>query len=188
MTKSEAVAGISDHAGWAVVVCVADDRVLDVRRIELIEPGLPNLPHHHEGQMMPIGEAVALIDRVRASAELCARIALDELPVDVKAIAIRKRPVLPPTVAERIANYRAQNVADTVMYRDALAEAAKARGWSVHEYDAKTVFAEATEALGLDEDISVRLKEIGKVFGPPWQRDHKLATAAAIVAAKARRQ
>ncbi len=188
MTESEAVAGISDHAGWAVVVCVANDIVLDSRRIELVEPGLPNLPHHHEAQTLPIGEAVALVDRVRASAELYARSALDELPAVVEAIAIRKRPALPPTVSERITNYRAQNVADTVMYRDALADAAKARGWSVHEYDAKIVFAEAAAALGIDEDISAWLKEIGKVFGPPWQRDHKLATAAAIVVARARRQ
>lgn len=185
MSEAKAVAGVSDHGGWAVVVCVADDRVLDRRRIELIETGLPNHPHHHEGQTLPIGEAVALVERVRASAALCARSALDELPADVGAIAIRKRPTLPPTVAERITNYRAQNVADSVMYRDAIADAAKALGWSVREYDAKTVFAEAAEALGL-EDISVRFKEIGKEIGRPWQKDHKLATAAAIVAAKAR--
>ena len=180
MSEASAVAGVSDHNGWAVVVCVADGKVLDRRRIELVEPGLPNMPHHHVGQTLPIGEAVALVERVRASAALCARNALDELPADIGAIAIRKRPTLPPTVAERITNYWAQNRADSVMYRDAIAEAAEARGWSVHEYDAKAVFAEAAEALGL-EDISARMKEIGKVLGPPWRKDHKLATAAAIV-------
>ncbi len=161
--------------------------MLDVRRIELIEPGLPNFAYHHEAQKLPIGEAVALVERVRASAALCARSALDELPTSVGVIAIRKRPTLPPTVAERITNYWAQARADSVRSRDVLAEAAKARGWSVLEYDAKTVFAEAANVLGLD-DIAVRLKEIGKPFGPPWNKDHKLATAAAIVAAKARRQ
>jgi hypothetical protein len=185
MRESEAVAGISDHGGWAVVVCVANGKVLDARRIELVEPGLPSLPHHHQAQRLPIDEGVALVERVRASAEACARRALAELPLNVGAIAIRKRPALPPTVAERITNYRAQCVADWVMYRDALEKAAQARGWSVREYDAKTVFAEAADVLGL-EDISVKLKEIGKAVGRPWRMDHKLATAAAIVAAKTR--
>ncbi len=154
MTES-AAAGISDHCGWAVVVCVAaDNRVLNSRRIELIEPGLPSLPHHSQGQRLPISDAVALVERVRASAETCATRALDELPPDVRSIVIRKRPALPPTVAERITNYWAQTRADTVMYRDVLAQAAKARGWSVREYDSKTVLAEAADVLGLDEDIS----------------------------------
>jgi len=177
------VAGISDHCGWAVVVCVANGDVLDRRRIELVEPGLPNLPHHHEAQMLPMDEAVALVERVRVSAAACARTALEALPAGVVAIAIRKRPTLPPTVAERITDYRAQTMADSVLYRDVIAAAAQARGWSVTEYSAKTVLQEAAEALGL-EDISARLQEIGKALGPPWRKDHRLATAAAIAAAK----
>ena len=78
MSEASAVAGVSDHNGWAVVVCVADGKVFDRRRIELVEPGLPCMPHHHEGQALPIGEAVALVARVRASAALCAGSALDE--------------------------------------------------------------------------------------------------------------
>ena len=182
---AKAAAGVSDHCGWAVVVCVANGEVLDRRRIELIAPGLPSLPHHHEGQLLPIGEAVALVERVRTSAALCARKALEALPADVTAIAIRKRPTLPPTIAERITNYRAQNAADTVMYRDAIADAAEALGWSVTEYDPRTVFHQAAETLGLD-DISDRLREIGEALGPPWRKDHMLATAAAIVASKRR--
>lgn len=184
MAEAKVAAGVYDHGGWAAVVCIADDIVLDRRRIELIEPGLPKHPHHHEGQTLPIAEGFALVERVRASATLCARSALDELPAGVGAIAIRKRPTLPPTVAERITNYRAQNVADSAMYRDVITDAAKTQGWLVCQYDVKTVFAEAAKALGL-EDISVRMKEIGKSIGPPWQKDHKLATAATIVAAKA---
>jgi hypothetical protein len=45
-----------------------------------------------------------------------------------------------PTLApERIKDYRAQNVADWVMYRKALASAAEARGRPVHWYNAKKV-------------------------------------------------
>ena len=37
--------------------------------VELIEDGLPSLPHHHDGQGLPLQEAVALVGRVRAGAE-----------------------------------------------------------------------------------------------------------------------
>jgi len=185
MVEAKAVAGISDHAGWAVAVCVANGEVIDRRRIELIEPGLPNMPYHHDAQGLPADEAEALIERVRRSAVLCARHGLEALPAGIYAIAIRKRPPLPATVAERIADYHAQTRADGVMYRDALAETAQALGWSVVEYGVKTVFREAAEALGLG-DISPRLGEIGKALGPPWQKDHRLAAAAAIVAAHGR--
>lgn len=180
------VAGISDHAGWAVVVCVARGEVIDRRRIDLLEPGLPNMPFHHDAQELPADEAEALVARVRRSAAQCAKSALGVLPANVQAIAIRRRPLLPTTVAERIADYWAQARADGVMYRDVLAEAAEAQGWSVVEYDAKTVLREAAHTLGLD-DISSRFDEIGKTLGTPWQRDHRLAAAAAIVAGAATR-
>ncbi len=176
-----AQAGVSDHAGWAAVVCVAGDEVVLRRRIELIEPGLPCMPHHHEAQHLPLDEGVALIGRVRASAARCAAQALDELPAGVRVLCIRERPTLPPTLPERIASYWAQCRADSVMYRDVLAEAAEARGWTVVEYAPKTVVAEAGEALGLD--MAVRLKKIGERLGPPWAKDQRLAAAAAYCAA-----
>lgn len=184
MTGLTAAAGIFDHAGWAFVVSVAADRtVLDSRRITLVEAGLPSLPHHCEGQRLPIDDAVALVERVRASAKTCAIRTLDGLPAGVNAVALRKRPVLPPTVAECITGYWANARADTVMYRNALAEAAAARGWSVHEYEAKTVLAEASGVLGPGEDITAWLARTRKQFGPPWRQDHNIATAAAVVAA-----
>ena len=184
MSGTRMAAGVYDHAGWAAVVCIAKDMVVDRRRIDLIEPGLPKLPHHTEGQTLPIADGVALVARVRTSAALSAGRALDTLPASVAAIAIRERPMLPPTVAERIANYRAQCVADTAMYRDVIVEAAKTRGWSVYEYDVKTVFADAANALGF-EDIPARMEAIGQSIGPPWNKDYRLAAAAAMVAARA---
>ena len=186
ITAPEATAGIYDHAGWAIVVCVAGSKLLDKRRVELVDPGLPSLPHHHPCQHLPIVEAVALVARVRASAEACARRAFDTLPKGIGAIAIRKRPKLPPTVAERIRSYYAQTRADGVMFRDALEAAALARGWRVHEYEAKTVLAEAAAALRLKHDIDAWLQDVGRNAGRPWTGDHRLAMAAAIVAASAR--
>lgn len=187
MARPRATAGIYDHAGWAIVVCVAGDKLVDKRRIALIEPGLPSLAYHHACQKLPIDEAVALIARVRASAEVCARRELEALPPVVSAIAIRKRPKLPATVAERIRSYYAQTRADGVMYRDALEAAARERGWRVHEYEARTVFAEAGAASGFDDRVGEWMQAVGKTSGRPWTQDHRIAMAAAIVAASARR-
>jgi hypothetical protein len=183
-SKPSAVVGAADHCGWAILVTVArDGSLIDRRRVELVESALPKLPHHHDCQGLPMDEAVALVARVRASAEKHARAGLEALgsavPATITGIAMRACPPLPATVAERITNYRAQNVADTVMYRTALAQAAEARGWSVTWYDAKRVFAAAAAALDR-ASIAELLARTGAALGPPWQNDHRVAMAAAI--------
>jgi hypothetical protein len=188
MSKNGGIIGVSDHGGWAVLVTVAHDgTLLDRRRVELVDEYLPALPHHHEGQGLPMDEAVALVERVRVSAERHAVLALDAVATAVRVIlgvALRNCPQLPPTIAERIKDYRARNVADWVMYRKALAAAAAARGWPVHWYDAKKVLGAASQALGV-ENFDVHSLHVRRAIGPPWNKDHKLAMAAAVVAAKA---
>ncbi len=180
--------GVSDHGGWAVLVTVATDgTLLDRRRVKLVDEDLPKIPHHSEAQALPLDEAVALVERVRASAARHAKLALDAVATTVSApingVALRQCPELPPTIAERIKDYRAQNVADWVMYRKALAAAAEARGWAVHWFDAKKVFDAASNALRI-EDLNAHFLQLRKSIGPPWGKDHKLAMAAAIVAAR----
>ena len=69
-------------------------------------------------------------------------------------------------------------------YRKALAAAAEARGWAVHWYDVKHVFDAMSEALDI-EDLDAYFLRLRKSIGPPWSKDHKMAMAAAIVAARA---
>jgi len=188
MARAATTAGIYDHCGWAIFVCVsARYEVLDARRVELVGSGLPSLPHHGPGQRLPIDEAVELVEQVRRSATACAVAALDALPKGVGAIALRVRPALPPTIPERITSYWAQTRADGVMYRDVLAEAAENRGWPVFEYEASTVMDLAAAAHAASDDFPGWLKQVGKVVGPPWGRDQRLATAAAIVAIESHR-
>lgn len=130
-------------------------------------------------------EAVALVERVRCSAQRHAVRALDAVASAVPTIAgvaLRVCPELPKTIAERITDYRARNVADWVMYREALAAAAAARDWPVYWYDAKTVFAAASDALGVS-DFDAWFRRLRAVVGPPWNADHKLAMAAAVASA-----
>jgi hypothetical protein len=185
VSKDGGIVGASDHGGWAVFVTVAPDgALLDRRRVELVDDGLAALPHHHEGQLLAPDEAVALVERVQLSAERHAAFALDAVAIAVPRIfgvALRTCPSLPPTIAERIKDYRARNLADWVMYRKALAGAAEARGWPVHWYDARKVVDAASRALRV-ENFDAYFLELRKLLGPPWNNDHKLAMAAAIVA------
>ncbi len=201
MTALERTAsvGVAEHGSSPILVTVAAaGELLDRRRIELIDPGLPTHPHHHEGSWavgryrnlpgarpLSLADAVTLVERVRVSAARGARAGLEALaaalPVQITSIAIRACPALPPTIEQRIADNRAQTVADSVMYREALANAARARGWSVHWYDRERVFRDAATALAR-EDLDAILREMGRIAGPPWQAKHKLAAAAALAA------
>jgi hypothetical protein len=182
-----------------VLVTVAPGgELLDRRRVDLTEPGLPTHPHHHQGswavgrylntpgaRALTLADAVALVERVRASAARGAVEILEALaaavPVPIASIAIRVCPKLPPTIEERITDNRAQTYADTVMYREALAAAARARGWSIHWYERERVLGDAAAALGRD-DVNAFIQAMGRSIGPPWQAKHKLAAAAAIAA------
>jgi hypothetical protein len=196
--KPVASVGVAEHGNSAVLVCIAPGgELLDRRRVDLTHD-LPTHPYHHEGswaigryansawaKQISFSDAVALVERVRAAAALGARQSLAALAAAVSMpiarIAIRVCPALPPTTEERITDTRAANVADSVMYREALATAAEARGWSVHWYDRKQVFGDATAALG-GRDVESFLREMGRSIGPPWQAKHKLAAAAALAA------
>lgn len=193
-----AAVGVAEHGNSAVLVTVGSDgELLDRRSIDLTS-GLPTHPHHHEGSWavgryrdspwareISLTEAVELVERVRESAARGAREGLEALaaavPVPIAAIAIRVCPALPPTTEERIADNRAQAVADSVMYREALAAAAETRDWSVRWYDREHVFRDAATATGR-EDIAAAVAAMGRSVGPPWQARHKLAAAAALAA------
>lgn len=197
-TQRVASVGVAEHGNSAVLVTLAaDGAFLDRRRVDLTN-GLPTHPYHHEGSWavgryvdsawareISLAEAVALVERVHEAAARGARESLDALaaavPVPIASIAIRVCPPLPPTTEERIRDTRAANVADSVMYREALARAAEARGWAVHWYDRDRVFADAEAALDGD-NIDAFLRTMGKSIGPPWQAKHKLAAAAALAA------
>lgn len=194
-----AAVGVTEHGNSAVLVTVASDsKLIDRRRIDLTDSDLPTHPHHHEGSWavgryrnspwareISLAEAIELVERVRQSAARGARRSLEALaaavPAPISRIAIRACPKLPPTIEERIADNRAQTVADSVMYREALATAAEARGWSVYWYHRERVFRDAATAIGC-EDINALLLTMGRSVGPPWQAKHKLAAAAALAA------
>jgi hypothetical protein len=198
--RHAAAVGVAEHGNSAVLITVGSrGELLDRRRIDLTR-GLPTHPYHHEGswavgryvnsswaRAISLADAVALVEQVRQSAVRGAQEGLKRLaaavPVPIASIGIRACPQLPPTTEERIMNSQAANVADSVMYREALATAAEARDWSVRWYDRERVFRDAANALGV-EDVDAFLWAMGRPIGPPWQAKQKLAAAAALAAGR----
>ena len=136
-------------------------------------------------RQMSLADAVSLVERVQSAAAEGARRSLEALAaavaVPMTGIAIRACPQLPVTIEARISDNRAQTVADSVMYRQALAAVAQSRGWSVHWYDRDSVLTDAAAVLRC-VDIQAVLLAMGGSVEPPWQAAHKLAAAAAIAA------
>lgn len=196
--RHAATVGVAEHGNSAVLITLAPGgELLDRRRVDLTS-GLPTHPYHHEGswaigryvnspwaRSISLVEAIALVERVREAAARGAQHGLETLAagvsVQIASIAIRECPKLPASTEERITNTRAATVADSVMYREALAAAAEARGWSVHWYDRERVLQDAALAIG-GKDIDAHLQALGRSIGPPWRAKEKMAAAAALAA------
>ena len=176
--------GIADHFGWGVAVTASSDHdVADRRRIELVEPGISPAPMHYESARLDVAATAALVEQVRASIARATSTAFDELEADLSepivAISLRTWPADFPTdiAVQRRPPYESR--ADAVMYREILAELARARGWQVLLYEAKSVIDQATAALGVRADDVLQGPRTR--LGPPWTKDHRVALAATIV-------
>jgi len=185
--------GIAHHYGWAIAVtATADHDVVDKRRLELIEPGLPPAPIHHVGgphemhrQAKPLDDEAlaALVADVRASVVRASSAALDELtaevPEPIVSVSLRAWPDDFPTeiAIQRRAPYESR--ADSIMYCQVLAELARDRDWAIHLYNAKDIETEVSDILG--ERARAVLHGPRASLGPPWSKDHRMALAATVV-------
>lgn len=137
--------GIAHHLGWAVAVTASVDyQVVDRRRIELIEPGMPMAPIHYEGKSLDDAATSELVARATSTS-------LDELASalhePIVSVSLRAWPLdFPEDIAvQRCAPYESH--ADSIMYRRILAELARARGWVVRFFGAKNVENQAARIL-----------------------------------------
>ena len=177
--------GIADHLGWAVAVtATGDGEVVDRRRIELMEPGLPGAPIHYRRGRLDLEAMRELVAEARAAASRMTSAALDDLatalPEPIALIVLRAWPDdFPSDLAVQL-QPPWESRADAVMYRRVLAELARARGWEVALYRAKEVRGEAAALLGDRADDVIQGPRA--ILGPPWTKDHGVALAATIVA------
>jgi hypothetical protein len=104
-----------------------------------------------------------------------------------KILAIAMRDALLPGLPESVAAAHASSAvmvrADPMMYHDALCQAAATLGIAVELIPRGQEIRSASEALGTTaEHLEEWLMDLRVDLGPPWQRDHRDATARAIAA------
>ena len=138
---------------------------------------------------MPRPEAEKLVVRVRESVMRTTRARLSELrdelqpPYTIVAMTLRNPPLdyVPVTVTQAHASYPVMCRADGMMYHDALCTTARRVKIAVALDDRAEAVARAADRLGVSvAEVERFLQTAGQSLGPPWQKEHRLAAAAAI--------
>lgn len=189
--------GLKAHSGWAALVAVGktgkEFAVVDRRRIELVEKSdVPwaKQPYHAADQLEP-DEARELI---KQATKVIGRIAEKEIRAAVKrtrnqghevtlCAVLVPNPMPAWSVDEILAVHFRMHQAEGVLFPEKLIGAAEKCGLRAVSVPEKTLneFAVQTTRMRLSE-LTTEIQRLGKVVGPPWGKDQKNATLAAIVA------
>jgi hypothetical protein len=195
--------GLKAHSGWAALVVLGTPggapQVVDRRRVELVEEDEASWAKqpYHAAEGLKAGDARELVRRGIAAAR---RIAVREMRAavrrareaghEVSACAVLVVDPMPDwSVDEILAVHFRMHKAEGVLFRDALARAAGACSLKVLGIPEKQLAQQAEGALGASiGSLRKTLGSLGKSVGPPWGKDQKDATLAALIALQGRRQ
>jgi hypothetical protein len=177
-TRDRSALGWRAHSGWAVLVAVrgpaSSPLILTRERIDLVDDSLPKQPYHAIiGDELSLHDGSALIARVRRSAIRAAaaatKAAVKQFGVSDVGVVARVRNI--PDDLERILSSHALlHAAEGALFEQSLLDAATRAGLA----------CSVMEPNGTQ--VGDALDAAGKALGPPWQKDHKLAATAAMLA------
>jgi len=186
--------GLKAHSGWAslIVLGVDDDHfeVIDRRRLELVEEEWAKQPYH-AAEELETKEAQQVVKRGISAAHLHARRAIrDSVKRAQKqghrivGCAVLMGASMPDwTVEQILAVHFRMHKAEGVLFREALAAAARHSKLIVVEVPNKTLDEFAVQSLGTSSGkLAERISSLGKSIGAPWSKDQKEATVAAMIA------
>jgi hypothetical protein len=188
--------GLKAHSGWAALVGLGNDggvfRVVDRRRIELVEEADARWTKqpYHAAEGLPADEACKVVQR---GIDAARRLALREVRAaskrareaghEIAAFAVLVGEPMPDwSVAEIMAVHFRMHKAEGVLFRDALARAAKACGLRLVAIPEKLLTEHAESVLATPVGALVKtIATLGKSVGSPWGKDQKDAALAAMV-------
>ncbi|HEY2963538.1 MAG TPA: hypothetical protein VGJ37_14040 [Pyrinomonadaceae bacterium] len=190
----EVVFGLKAHSGWAALVVLGKSgsnySVVDRCRLELVEEEWAKQPYH-AAEELPPKEARDLVKRGIQAAQQIARHELRgalkrerDRGNEVVACAVLTGTPMPAwSIDQIIAVHFRMHQAEGVLFREALSEAAKACGLKLVTLPEKTLLQQAENLLRTPtNDLTKTIAALGKSAGPPWAKDQKDATLAALVA------
>jgi hypothetical protein len=181
---SVAAIGLRLHSGWASAVAIVygrAPRLVTRRRLILCKLSHAKQPYH-AAENMDLAEAGDFIARCRAATLALAAKELTALRRDVAEHAFagvglaasRAKPL--PDLAHILRSHALIHAAEGAFYRDALMETAGKAGVRIAAINRNT----ASDLLTTSRDLRGAMEEMGKLAGPPWTVDEKLASLAAL--------
>ncbi len=194
MTGWHAALGFRAHSGWAALVVMAglprSPAVVDRRRIELVEPGMPKQPYH-AAEGLEGKEAEELVRRCAEGARLLARQAIRAV---IDALRERGHEVVGcglllasgrprTTLAATLASHALIHTAEGELFREALTHASGHYHLPVTGVRERELYARGAAELCVPvEELERRVTELGRAIGPPWRQDEKYAALVAWLA------
>ncbi len=183
--------------GWAAYVALggpmSDPQILGRGRMQLCDADVEgsNQPFHrvgttfpfHRSEPMDLNSGEAFIERCRDSSRDLAGRALVEIvsthgALDGCCILTGPARALPPLTAI-VASHALQHAAEREFYREAVREAAVREGIATEMVIEKDLPRLAERLPGTEASRRAVLSTYGKLVGPPWGQDEKLAATAA---------
>ena len=195
--------GMKAHSGWAALVVLGrrsgELQVVERCRMELVEKDEASWAKqpYHAAERLNAGDAG---DLVRRGLETARRIAVREMRLavqrtreaghEVAACAVLVVDPMPDwTVDEILAVHFRMHKAEGVLFRDALARAARECGVRLVEVPEKQLDEHAERALATSvNSFRTTITSLGKSVGPPWGKDQKDASLAAMIALQGQMQ
>ena len=190
-------AGFAIHTGWAAAVLVGGDAPEARRRRPAARHALSEaLPRqvYHAVQDMPPAKAALLVREVHEAVDGLTDEVIAELADIARAhgplvaVGVTGFPVTCPPSTRCSESHALLHLAEGELYRG-VCDAADARGLTVVLIHPKEGDPRDCAGCGVPaEPFARRLVDLRAELGAPWQADHRLATAAARLAALARRR
>jgi hypothetical protein len=183
--------GFRVHSGWTAMVAVAGSSdhplIVDRRRLEIADKSIPGtVQPYHTAKELGIARGRKFLDECRKSSTDLAVEALRRtaglagcLRAAILIASGRKSGSLEATLA----SHAAIHTAEGEFFREIVLNAAESRGLRVRQIKEKELFDLAAQELRRPvADLTAMLNDLGKIVGPPWRQDHKLAALAAWLA------
>lgn len=200
MRESLAVIGFKVHTGWTTHVVVSGERpIMEVfarGRTELLpaDGSIPRFVYHEAAQLSEAGGA-GLVSRAQSAARKAAAenvsavlAGMRSRGVVVKTCALvagasRLRPgAALPAILQ---SHPLIHAAEGALFRDAVDAACRECGLALVIVPESDAWAEAARACNCTEpDVRQYVAALRGIVGPPWGADEKIATAAALAAAR----
>jgi hypothetical protein len=189
-----AAIGIRTHSGWGALVAVANNagslEVIERQRVTITAPGTRggNQPYHF-AKSLELPEAEKFLDDCFIASHRLALAAVRQLVDELRgqysvmgsAVLLASGRSLPP-LSKILASHALIHAAEGEFFREVFSKACGSldlpvTGFREHNLDECVQTTFGKQATRVCRQIS----SLGRSLGPPWTRDQKMATLAALL-------